>query len=223
MDWVYRARTRFGLRVLDFVVTCNHVHLLALDIDGAEVISNSMQIIAGRTAQEYNLRKRRRGAFWEDRYHATAIENGRHLANCLSYIDLNMVRAGRVDHPIQWVHGGYHELQKPPRYKRLVDYEILRRLLGVRTLQELRMVRRRWVEEKIASKRMAREGEWTESIAVGSREFLEKMKKLQGPKVRRRALEPLADPDAFQLKEGNEIPYLSGPKSRHFAGRRKRK
>jgi hypothetical protein len=33
-----------------------------------------MQLIAGRTAQEYNQRKARGGAFWEDRYHATAIE-----------------------------------------------------------------------------------------------------------------------------------------------------
>jgi putative transposase len=30
-----------------------------------------MQLIAGRTAQEYNRRKNRQGAFWEDRYHAT--------------------------------------------------------------------------------------------------------------------------------------------------------
>ena len=35
----------------------------------------SMQLIAGRTGQEYDIRKGRRGAFWEDRYHATAVEN----------------------------------------------------------------------------------------------------------------------------------------------------
>jgi hypothetical protein len=34
---------------------------------------------AGRTAQEYNQRKGRQGAFWEDRYHATAIEIDEHL------------------------------------------------------------------------------------------------------------------------------------------------
>jgi putative transposase len=32
-----------------------------------------MQLIAGRVGQEYNQRKGRRGAFWEDRYHATAV------------------------------------------------------------------------------------------------------------------------------------------------------
>ncbi|MGE4344011.1 MAG: hypothetical protein AB7F20_06950 [Geoalkalibacter sp.] len=45
----------------------------------------------------------RKGAFWEDRYHAAAIESGEHLLRCLVYIDLNMVRAGAVSHPQEWV------------------------------------------------------------------------------------------------------------------------
>ena len=55
-----------------------------------DVIPKSIQLVAGRTAQEYDERKRRKGAFWEDRYHATGIENGKHLIQCLVYIDLNM-------------------------------------------------------------------------------------------------------------------------------------
>jgi putative transposase len=35
---------------------------------GSNVIAESMQLIVGRTAQEYNQRKNRHGAFWEDRY-----------------------------------------------------------------------------------------------------------------------------------------------------------
>jgi hypothetical protein len=45
-------------------------------------------------------------AFWEDRYHATAIEAGNHLRRCLVHIDLNMVRAGVVKHPSEWAHSG---------------------------------------------------------------------------------------------------------------------
>jgi len=58
-----------------------------------------MQLIAGRTAQEYNQRKKRKGAFWEDRYHATAVDTGDYLSRCMVYIDLNMVRAGVVSLP----------------------------------------------------------------------------------------------------------------------------
>jgi putative transposase len=58
-----------------------------------------MQLIAGRTPRNTNQRKGRQRAFWEDRYHATAIEAEEHLHRCLVYIDLNMVRAGAISHP----------------------------------------------------------------------------------------------------------------------------
>jgi REP element-mobilizing transposase RayT len=98
LHWLFEAKKRFGLWVLDYMVTSNHVHLLVRDT-GPDVIAKSMQLIAGRTAQDYNQRKNRQGAFGEDRYHATAIEADEHLHRCLVYIDLNMVRAGRVNHP----------------------------------------------------------------------------------------------------------------------------
>jgi REP element-mobilizing transposase RayT len=79
MRWVFEAKKRFGLCVLDYMVTSNHVHLLVKDT-GGDVLAQSMQLIGGRTAQEYNQRKNRHGAFLEDRYHATAIEaNEEHL------------------------------------------------------------------------------------------------------------------------------------------------
>ena len=71
--WLYAARQRFGLCVLDYAVTSNHIHLLVRDRGRGE-IARSIQLIAGRTAQAYNGRKDRHGAFWEDRYHATAVE-----------------------------------------------------------------------------------------------------------------------------------------------------
>jgi REP-associated tyrosine transposase len=101
LHWVFEAKKRFGLSVLNYVVTCNHVHLLVKDT-GRDVISQSIQLIAGRTAQEYNQRKNRQGAFWEDRYHATAVQADDHLYRCLVYIDLDMVRAGVVNHPIRF-------------------------------------------------------------------------------------------------------------------------
>ena len=111
--WLFEARRRFGLSVLNYTVTSNHIHLVVRDNGDRDVIPKSIQLIAGRTGQEFNLRKKRKGAYWEDRYHATAVEIGRHLAQCLVYIDLNMVRAGVVKHHSQWPFGGYNEIQKP--------------------------------------------------------------------------------------------------------------
>jgi putative transposase len=112
------------------MVTSNHIHLLVADDGGRDVIPKSMQLVAGRTGQEFNQRKNRNGAFWEDRYHATAIEDGDHFFRCCAYIDLNMVRAGVVDHPSQWLHSGYNEIQRPRRKNVLIDYEKVMELLG---------------------------------------------------------------------------------------------
>ena len=121
INWLFEAKKRYRLRVLNYMATSNHIHLLVFDSGERNTIPKSMQLIAGRTAQEFNQRKKRKGAFWEDRYHATAVETNHHLISCLTYIDLNMVRAGAVAHPSQWESCGYQEIQKPrERYSIIV-------------------------------------------------------------------------------------------------------
>jgi REP-associated tyrosine transposase len=83
LNWLFEAKKRFELSILNYVVTSNHIHLLVYD-NKIDVIPKSIQLIAGRTAQTYNQRKRRKGAFWEDRYHATAVQNDNHFIKCLA-------------------------------------------------------------------------------------------------------------------------------------------
>ena len=47
---------------------CSACHLLAKDSGDANSIPAAIQLTTGRTGQEYNHRKGRKGAFWEDRY-----------------------------------------------------------------------------------------------------------------------------------------------------------
>lgn len=77
-----------------------------------DVIPRSIKLVAGRTRQEYSQRKGRRGAFLEDRNHATAVKTDRHFLQCLVYIDLNMVSAGVIAHPMEWIFSGYCEIQE---------------------------------------------------------------------------------------------------------------
>ncbi len=196
LKWVLMARRLYGLCVLNFVITSNHVHLLVLDRDdrggGAHgLIPRSLHLAEARVAQEYNTRKGRSGAFWEDRYHATAIETGEHLLNCLVYIDLNMVRAEVVDHPADWPFGGYHELQHPCRRFRnqLVDWRALGGLLGISDLQRLRDARREWVEGKRGAMALERDPKWTDSVAVGGKDYLERIAEELGRKAKGRGIQ----------------------------------
>ena len=74
------------------MVTSSHIHLLVVDDGKRDVIPKSIKFVAGRTGQEYNQRKNRNGAFWEDRYHATAVSSDRHLIQYLVYIDFHPVK-----------------------------------------------------------------------------------------------------------------------------------
>jgi len=181
MQWLFEARKRYGLSILNFMVTSNHIHLLVVD-DESDAISRSIQLVAGRTAQAFNRRKGRNGAFWEDRYHATAIESGEHLLRCLVYIDMNMVRAGAVAHPAEWFHCGYHEIQQPPSRYRLIDRERLIDLCEMQSDQHQQLVaqHREWIELAIQGNGLSREGKWSESLAVGNVGFVERLQQRLG-------------------------------------------
>lgn len=199
MQWLYETKKRYGLVILNYVVTSNHIHLIVYGKDDNGTIPKSVQLLAGRTGQEYNQRKKRKGAFWEDRYHATAIETGEHLLRCIIYIDLNMVRAGAVSHPEQWVHGGYNEIQRPRRKNILIDYEVLAHLSGFNSFGEFQSAHKNWVEMALSKNRIQREISWTQSIAKGSRFYVETIKKRMGGFAVGRQIRENAE--GFELRE----------------------
>jgi putative transposase len=201
LHWLFEAKRRYGLIILNYTVTSNHIHLLVQDKKRKNVIPESIKLVAGRTGQEYNIRKKRKGAFWEDRYHATAIENAHHLLKCLAYIDLNMVRNGVVSHPCEWQFGGYNEIQNPRKKYVLINYERLTKLAGFKHYEELQKVHKEMIEESLINEDNARQTQWTESVAVGSKSFTEKIKEKMGIKAKGRQIIETHDDEAFQLRE----------------------
>jgi len=204
LQWLYEARKRYGLTILNYMVTSNHIHLLVVDDGDRDVIPNSMQLVAGRTGQEYNQRKDRRGAYWEDRYHATAVESGDHLTRCMVYMDTNMVRAGVVKYPSMWSFCGYNEIQEPRRKNILIDYLKLQNYVGAGSYEQLKRSHRGWVEEYLGDGGKIRQEEWTRSIAVGSRGFVETVKALLGYRAKGR--EVRGGNEGYDLREGS-APY----------------
>lgn len=139
------------------------------------------------------------GAFWEDRYQATAMESGNHLRQCLVYVDLNMVRAGVVDHPDQWRWGGYNEIQWPKEPCRIIDNARLQRLLNSNTEEDLAEPYKQWVDSKLGIKQ-TRQQHFSRSIAVGSEAFIAGVKEALG--IRARGRNSVSGPDdGFHLKE----------------------
>lgn len=194
------------------MVTSNHIHLLVADDGGRDVIPKSMQLVAGRTGQEFNQRKNRNGAFWEDRYHATAIEDGDHFFRCCAYIDLNMVRAGVVNHPSQWLHSGYNEIQRPRRKNILIDYEKFMELLGTDNYDQAKRNHLGWAAEFLGSGN-GWDDKWARSIAVGSKEFVDKVKSKLG--ILAKGRDVIETDGGYKLRESTEsyLPHFEAEKN----------
>ncbi len=119
-----------------------------------------------------NLRKGHEGSVWEHPYHCTRIQDGRHLLNCLRYVDLNMVRAGMVRHPSEWRWCSHDEITGQRQRYRIVDAERLLHLTGFASLPELAGFYRASISERLVARDSVREPCWTEAVAVGSEEFV---------------------------------------------------
>lgn len=176
---VYREWLRVGVRryeapVFAYAITGNHVHLVVYVRD-RDAVGRLMDLTAGATARQYNRRKQRSGAFWEGKYHATAVESGAHLWRCLRYADLNMVRVGKVAHPRKWRWCGYDELTGQRERYRILDIDGLLQHLGGVASSSFFEIYAADMEKTIIAGEAIREAMWTEGVAVGSRPFVERV------------------------------------------------
>jgi putative transposase len=137
-----------------------------------------MREIASEFARGYNRRKQRSNAFWGDNYHATVVEDGEYLWQCLCYLELNMVRCGVVTHPREWEWVGYHEIMGQRRRYRVIDLERLCWRLRAGSIEEVRQHLTASLTERIARDEVKRQACWTESLVVGSQGFVERLQPL---------------------------------------------
>src|SRR5690348_6846413 len=67
------AREWFGLRIIEFVVLGNHLHLL-VEADSDRALSRGMQGLAIRIAKRLNRLMKRTGALFADHYHSRVLK-----------------------------------------------------------------------------------------------------------------------------------------------------
>jgi len=72
-------------------------------------------------------------------------------------------------------------------------------LIGAGSYDKLRSSHKGWIEEYLEDEAKNRQDEWTGSIAVGSRPFIEEVKALLGFKAKERAV--IEGNEGYQLRE----------------------
>jgi len=76
----------------------------------------------------------------------------------------------------------YNEIQNPRKRIGIIDFDRLMNLLGFDNYDDLKDAHSRWEDSEIQNDSRNKENKWTQSIAIGSKTFIEKMKKPSGIK-----------------------------------------
>jgi putative transposase len=99
LDWLGRAAGEHGCAIHAYALMTNHVHVLMTPREG-EAISATLQALGRGFVPYINHRYGRSGTLWEGRFKASPVlQQERYLLACYRYIELNPVRARRVDRP----------------------------------------------------------------------------------------------------------------------------
>jgi putative transposase len=104
------ARARFPLRLYDYCLMTNHVHLL-FKAGQDDTLSKAMHWLSTSFVRRFNKAAGRKGHLWEGRFRSTIIEEATSFFRCLAYIDLNPVRARMTATPLDYRWSGHRALR----------------------------------------------------------------------------------------------------------------
>jgi REP element-mobilizing transposase RayT len=98
--WFDKVATEAEWQVLGYVQMTNHFHFLVRL--RKPNLSTGMQRLNGLYGQFFNHHHDLSGHLFQGRFHSERVESESHLLECARYDDLNPVRAGMCDHPLEW-------------------------------------------------------------------------------------------------------------------------
>jgi putative transposase len=86
---------RFGMRLIEFSVQSNHIHLIVEAKDRTS-LSKGMQGLLIRLANQINRACERRGRVFADRYHAHILRSPSEVRNAVHYVKFNGNKHSKV-------------------------------------------------------------------------------------------------------------------------------
>ena len=89
-----------------YCLMTNHVHLL-LTPPTAHACATMMRDLGQRYVAYFNRKYARTGTLWEGRFRSCLVDSARYVVACHRYIELNPVRAGMTETPVQYAWSSY--------------------------------------------------------------------------------------------------------------------
>ena len=92
-------------------------------------ISKFMQDLNQRFARYMNRKNKKKGHFWQARFHASILEGEKALLSSMVYVDLNAIRAGIVDSPQNYQFGSIGYILRSQNKSGILNLNLLKKVL----------------------------------------------------------------------------------------------
>lgn len=193
-NWLKDAAKKYGVAIHAWVFMTNHVHLL-MTPNTDDAVSKTMQYVGRYYVRYFNYQYDRTGTLFEGRYRSNLVQSNHYLLACYKYIELNPVRAGLVDDPVDYVWSSYRANTMGQSVKMWTPHE---NYLALGINQELRQK----AYQQLFTDDMGREliknirGSLNTGLVLGDDQFRHQVEQLtgqaqkhkkRGPKSRRNA------------------------------------
>jgi len=174
LDILFRYKEKYHFKLYHYVMMDNHVHLVIEPSNGGGTLSEIMTGINLSYVQHYKRKYSHIGHFWQDRYKSIIVSKDLYLLACGSYVELNPVRAKRVEDPKDYRWSSYRVyaygkrdflVDEHPIYSQLSEDEVERR-------KKYRQFVKGMLKEKNAMK-----GEMNRRVLYGGADFVKEMEK----------------------------------------------
>ena len=100
LNFLREYKDHHGFYLYAYTLIPNHMHLL-IEV-GEYPLSRLMQNLQFRYTRNFNIKYKKHGHLFQGRYKAILCEKDSYLLELSAYIDLNAVRAGLVEDPINY-------------------------------------------------------------------------------------------------------------------------
>jgi putative transposase len=115
-----RYKKKFKFLLFGYSLMPNHIHLIGLPKD-IRNLSKFMQCLHLSYTIYYNIRHKKVGHLWQDRFKSKIIIKDQYLIDCINYIELNPVRAKLVNSPGDYLWSSYIERIRGEAEIKLLD------------------------------------------------------------------------------------------------------
>lgn len=137
---------KFKFKLYAFTLMLNHLHLLIETTEFGN-ISNIMKPLNQRYSFWHNVKYKKTGHLWENRFYSSIIEKDSYFLECIRYIELNPVRSKLVTDPKHYKWSSYN-VHAHSQSCSILDSHPIFSVLG-KTSVEIQQEYRKFVSEGI--------------------------------------------------------------------------